>query len=159
MTRRAVVLALALASAPTTVMAQDAPAPTVPYCPDLQRVAALASTKERFASIAGQPRAGNFVEASLALRGWKDCALYGPATYTCDSPALATAADAEAAQAKLLREILACLGPGWSEATERSSPGYVVLHHAARPVSITLSTDQTDDQRHVVRLILFVRRN
>jgi hypothetical protein len=34
-----------------------------------------------------------------------------------------------------------------------------VLHHAARPVSITLSTDQTDDRKHVVRLIVFVRRN
>jgi hypothetical protein len=33
----------------------------------------------------------------------------------------------------------------------------VVLHHALRPVSITLSTDQTDDKKHLVHLILFVR--
>src|SRR5215831_16628590 len=41
----------------------------------------------------------------------------------------------------------------------RSSPSYVVLHGAARPVAITLSTDQTDNKKHVVRLIVFVRRN
>jgi hypothetical protein len=52
-----------------------------------------------------------------------------------------------------------CLGAGWSQASDRSSPSYAVLHHAARPVSITLSTDQTDDRKHVVRLIVFVRRN
>ena len=46
-----------------------------------------------------------------------------------------------------------------AEAAERSSPSYVVLHDAARPVSITLSTDQTDNKKHVVRLIVFVRRN
>ena len=34
-----------------------------------------------------------------------------------------------------------------------------VLQNAARPVSITLSTDQTDSKRHVVRLTVFVRRN
>jgi hypothetical protein len=51
----------------------------------------------------------------------------------------------------------ACLGEGWSEAAERSSAGYVVLHNATRSISITLSTDQTDDKRHVVRLILFFR--
>jgi hypothetical protein len=33
------------------------------------------------------------------------------------------------------------------------------LHDAARPVSITLSTDQTDGKKYVVRLIVFVRRN
>jgi hypothetical protein len=33
------------------------------------------------------------------------------------------------------------------------------LHGAARPVAITLSTDQTDTKKHVVRLIVFVLRN
>jgi hypothetical protein len=33
------------------------------------------------------------------------------------------------------------------------------LHDAARPVAITLSTDQTDGKKYVVRLIVFVRRN
>jgi hypothetical protein len=34
-----------------------------------------------------------------------------------------------------------------------------VLHSRVAPISITLSTDQTDSKEHVVRLILFVRRN
>jgi hypothetical protein len=33
------------------------------------------------------------------------------------------------------------------------------LHHATLPISITLSTDRTDEHKHVVRLILFVRKN
>jgi len=59
----------------------------------------------------------------------------------------------------ILKEAKACLGEGWSEAADRASPSYVVLHSALRPVSITLSTDQTDDHKHVVHLIMFVRRN
>ena len=62
-------------------------------------------------------------------------------------------------QARLLDELKACLGNAWTEAKERSSPKYVVLHNAARPISITLSTDQADKNDHVVHLILFVRRN
>jgi hypothetical protein len=69
-----------------------------------------------------------------------------------------TAEEAEKARAAILDQVKACLGAGWAEAAERSSPSYVVLH-AARPVSITLSTDQTDNKTHVVRLIVFVRRN
>jgi len=94
-----------------------------------------------------------------ALTGWNNCALYGAAAYTCDSPALGSAQEAQRAQSDLLRQIKTCLGEGWTEATERSSPDYVVLHNALRPVSITLSTDQTDDGRHVVHLNVFVRRN
>jgi len=138
-------------------MAQRAPAATVPYCPDLQRVAELAMSKERFASIAGSPREGNFVDTKLALTGWRSCSLYGTNTYTCDSLEVDSAADAERAQGDLLQQMKTCLGEGWSEATDRSSAAYVVLHHALRPVSITLSTDQTDDKKHVVHLILFVR--
>jgi len=66
---------------------------------------------------------------------------------------------AEKARAAILDQVKACLGAGWTEAAERSSPSYVVLQDAARPVAITLSTDQTDNKKHVVRLIVFVRRN
>jgi len=130
-----------------------------PYCPDLRRLATLAASRERFAAIAGEPRDGNFRDSSLALPGWTGCSLYGAATYTCDSRALDTAEQAEAAQSEILRAIKACLGEAWTEATERSSAAYVVLHHATQPISITLSTDRTDEQKHVVRFILFVRKN
>ena len=159
MANRLLLLTLALAGLPATTLAQDV-APEAPaYCSELKRIAALAVTKEKFASIAGKPRNGNFRDTTLELTGWRDCSLYGPATYTCDSQALATAEDAETAQASTVHDIKACLGAAWGEASERSSPRYVVLHHAGRPLSITLSTDQTDKNEHVVRLILFVRRN
>ena len=151
--------ALALAGSPGQGSAQDVGSESPAYCPDLQRVTSLAMTRERFTSIAGKPREGNFLETGLALTGWSNCALYGAATYTCDSPALDSAHEAERAQAEFVRQFKTCLGEGWAEATERSSPNYVVLHNALRPVSITLSTDQTDDRRHVVHLNVFVRRN
>ena len=159
MANRLLLLTLALAGLPATTLAQDV-APEAPaYCSELKRIAALAVTKEKFASITGKPRDGNFLNTTLALAGWQDCSLYGPATYTCDSQALATAEDAETAQASTVHDIKACLGAAWGEASERSSPRYVVLHHAGRQLSITLSTDQTDKNEHVVRLILFVRQN
>lgn len=154
---RPTILALTVASllAAAPVMAQGTSA--VPYCPDLQRVVELAMSKDRFASIAGSPGQGSFTETKLALPGWKSCSLYSTNTYTCDSPEVETAAAAERQQADLLQQMKTCLGQGWSEATDRSSAAYVVLHHALRPVSITLSTDQTDDKKHLVHLILFVR--
>jgi hypothetical protein len=151
--------ALAFGSLIATSWAQDVGSQAAPYCDDLKRVTALAMSPERFASIAGKPRQGNFVDTTLTLTGWQDCALYGAGTYTCDSPPLDSAQAAERAQADIMKEAKACLGEGWSEAADRASPSYVVLHSALRPVSITLSTDQTDDQKHVVRLILFVRGN
>jgi hypothetical protein len=147
------------ASLPAIALAQDARSQAASYCFDLSRVVDLAITKERFASIAGRPRQGSYVGTSLVLAGWKDCSLYGAATYTCDSAEMDTAEDAEKARAAILDQVKACLGAGWAEATERSSPNYVVLHDAMRPVAITLSTDQTDNKKHVVRLIVFVRRN
>ena len=114
-------------------------------------------SKERFASIAGSARQGNFVDTKLALTGWKDCSLYSTNMYTCDSLAVDSAGAAERQQADLLQQLKSCLGEGWSEASDRSSANYVVLHHSLRPVSITLSTDQTDDKKHLVHLILFVR--
>jgi len=154
-----ITLVLALACSPVAGWAQEAGSDAGAYCTELKRIAALAMTKERFASIAGKLRDGNFLDTSLALTGWKDCSLYGPGTYACDSQALATAELAEKAQATILHEIKACLGKTWTESEDRSSTNYVVLHHAERPVSITLSTDETDKKEHVVRLIVFVRRN
>jgi hypothetical protein len=151
----ALTLILANVLAATPVMAQGSG--VVPYCDDLQRVVELAMSKDRFASITGRPGQGNFTETKLALTGWKDCALYGRTTYTCDSQGLASAADAERAQAELLRQIKVCLGEGWSEAPDTSSASHVILHHSLRPITITLSMDQTDDGKHVVRLTLFIR--
>jgi hypothetical protein len=149
--------ALALGSLIAASWAQDASAQAA-YCNDLKRVTALAVLQGRFSSIAGKPREGNFADTTLTLTGWQDCSLYGASTYTCDSPALDSADAAERTQADILNEVKACLGAEWSEAADRSSRNYAVLHHALRPVSITLSTDETADKRHVVHLILFVRR-
>ena len=151
--------ALVLGGLIAATWGQDVRSQAVPYCDDLKRVAALAMSQERFASITGKPRQGNFVDTTLTLTGWQDCVLYGAATYTCDSQPLDNAQAAEQAQAQILKQAKACLGKGWSEAADRASPTYVVLHSALRPVSITLSTDQTDDHKHVVHLIMFVRRN
>ena len=169
MIRKSMILALALASASAATSAQDLLAQDLsaqdagvqqpPYCAELKQVAGLAMTKERFASIAGTPREGNFLNTIVALPSWKDCSLYGSGTYTCDSQELATAEVAEKEQARTLHQIKACLGDGWAEAKDRSSSSYVVLHSAAWPISITLSTDQTDKKEHVVRLILFRRGN
>ena len=159
MTKNLITLALALTSLPAIASAQDTRAQAPPYCFDLSRVVDLAMTKERFASIAGRPWQGGHVGTNLVLAGWKDCSLYGAATYTCDSPQMDTAEDAEKARAAILDQVKACLGAGWAEAAERSSPSYVVLHDAVRPVSITLSTDQADSKKYVVHLIVFVRRN
>jgi hypothetical protein len=159
MTKKVATLAIALVSLPATTLAQTPRAPAPPYCFDLSRVIDLAATKERFASIAGRPRPGDFRDTKLVLAGWKDCSLYGAATYICDSAEMDTAEQADEARRDLLEEVKSCLGAGWTEAADRSSPSYVVLQNAARPVSITLSTDQTDSKRHVVRLTVFVRRN
>lgn len=153
------ILAVAVASLPAAALGQNARSPAPPYCFDLSRIVDLAVTKERFASIAGRPGQGDFRDASVVLPDWKDCPLYGAATYTCDSAEMDSAEAAEKARSATLRQVKSCLGAGWSEAAERSNPSYVVLHNAARPVSITVSTDQTDSKKHVIRLIVFVRRN
>jgi hypothetical protein len=127
------------------------------YCPVLTQVAALVDTKERFASIIGEPREGNYLETKLPLPGWADCAFYGRRTYTCDSQSLQTAGDAERAFARTLDEVKNCLRDSWSEEPSRASPGYAVLHHARPAASITINTDRTEKNEHVVRLILFLR--
>jgi hypothetical protein len=155
MAKRLILWALALAVSTATTAAQDAPA----YCSELQQIiASLAMTKGRFSDIAGKPQQGDFHATNLPLAGWRNCSLYGGSTYTCDSVEVDTAEHAEAAQAAILQEIKACLGVGWSEAAGRSSPSHVVLHSALRPVSITLSVDATDNNFHVVHLIVFIRR-
>ena len=68
-----------------------------------------------------------------------------------------TAADAERALATLVDEVTNCLGAGWSKDDSRSSPVYIVVRNEHDAVSMTLSTDQADDGRHVVRLTLFWR--
>ncbi len=133
--------------------AEDGPT----YCPALTRVAALVNTKERFASIIGRPREGNFLETTLPLPGWGDCSFHGTRTYTCDSRSFATASEAERAFAKTLDDIKGCLRGSWAEDRSRASPGYAVLHDDRQVASITINTDQTEKNEHVVRLILFLR--
>ena len=147
------VIALALVIIVGEALAQDA----APYCGDLKRVASLASARDRFASLAGRPREGNFSDTVLPLTGWKDCSLYGAGMYTCDSPGLPTRSEAEKAQARATDEILSCFAGSWLEIKDRSSPGYVVLHPARGPASITLSIDEGDSKEFIVRMTLFVR--
>ena len=146
----------AVVSMPFILMALEAIAP---YCSELKRVADLAITNERFTHIAGKPRDGNFSDSNLALTGWNDCSVYGGRIYTCDSQPIETAQEAQQAQEKILHDIQACLGNSWAEAKDRSSLGFIVLHHAEQPVSMTLSRDETDKKKYVVRLILFGRSN
>ena len=157
--RQLAIAATTAASLSGLTCAQGGGPQPAPYCADLQRVVSIAMTDARFTAIAGKPREGNFSETSISLTGWRDCSLYGSNAYICDSAARPSAQAAEDAQAALLREILSCLGEGWVEATERSSASYVVIHSRLRPVSITLNTDLTDRNEHVVRLNMFVRRN
>src|SRR5262249_19565720 len=127
---KAGLLALAMAGVPAIASAQDARSQAPPYCFDLSRVVDLAMTKERFASIAGRPREGSFQNTSLVLAGWKDCSLYGAATYTCDSPEMNTDEEAEKARAAILDQVKACLGAGLGEAPQPSSPRHRCLPDA-----------------------------
>jgi len=154
---RNLIIGAMLALSPGAARAQDAG--TAPYCADLKRVASLASARDRFASIAGKPREGQFSDTILPLTGWQDCSLYGAGMYTCDSAALKDTQEAEKTQAKIVDQVLSCFAGTWLELKDRSSPRYVVLHPAQGPASITLSIDENDSKEFVVRLILFTRRN
>jgi hypothetical protein len=147
---RAALLALTLCGIGGAALAAPA------WCPDLTRVTDVAATN-RLAAIAGPPRQGSFRDTTLPLAGWRDCSLYGARTYTCDSPAVATANDAENTLATLVAEVTDCLGAGWSRDESRSSPVYVVVRSERDGVSMTLNTDQADDGGHVVRLTIFLR--
>jgi hypothetical protein len=140
-----------------TALGQNAVAEAAPYCADLKRVVALATSRLGFESIAGQPRNGSFRDTILPLTGWRDCSLYGSGTYTCDSGELGAAEAAEKAQAQEVDRILACLAGAWAEIKDRSSPGYVVLHPATGAASMTLSLDRTEKHERIMRLTLFLR--
>ena len=140
----------------TVLMAQEVLAP---YCSELKRVVDLAITNERFASISGKPRGGDSADSRLTLPAWNDCAVYGARIYTCDSQPTGTEQEAQQAQEKIFHDLEACLGNAWAEAKDQSSLDFIVLHHANQPISMTLSTDQTDQNQYVVRLILFGRSN
>jgi hypothetical protein len=127
------------------------------YCTELKQVAALAPTREKFASIIGVAREGNFLDSKVSLPGWGDCSFYGTRTYTCDSQGFKTAEEAIAAHGKVFDEVKACLRSIWTEVESRASPGYVVLHDERDSASITINTDLTEKGEHVVRLILFLR--
>ena len=152
-------LTIALAFAESPAWAQDRPATNsaVSYCAELKRVVVLALTKERFSTIAGNPREGSFFNTTLQMPGWKDCSLYGSRTYTCDSQDLVSADQAMERQANIVAEIKGCLGDGWAEDPERASPSYTVVRSSRAPVSITISTGRSDSDGHVVRLTVFPR--
>jgi len=139
----------------TGPIAQAAEVP--PYCAELKQVAALALGKDKFASIIGATREGNFLDSKVTLRGWGDCSFYGTRTYTCDSQRFKTAEEGNAALGKVFDEVKSCLRGNWSEVQSRASPGYVVLHDERDSASITINTDLTDNGEHIVRLILFLR--
>jgi hypothetical protein len=148
-----------LAAATVAMRAGMAAGRPAAYCEQLKQVAALAMSKDRFATVAGKQREGSFVETTLPLPGWNDCVLYGSATYTCDSKPVPGAVDIEKEQARIVDEILSCFAGAWLHVLDRSSPAYAVLHPTRGAASITLNVDQTDNGRSVVRLNLFVRRN
>jgi hypothetical protein len=128
------------------------------YCTTLKHLTQLAITASEFAGIAGKPREGNFRDTTLPLAGWKDCALYGARTYTCDSHALRTSQEAEEALTKTADECLRCLAGSWVEIMDRSSAAYVVLHPARGSASITLNLDEGENKEYLVRFTLFLRR-
>lgn len=128
-----------------------------PWCPVLQDVAALAHARDRFAGIIGRPREGNYLETTLPLPGWADCSFYGRRTYVCDSQPFATADDANRAFAKTLDDVRTCLHDGWTEDPDSASPGYAVVRDVRQAASITVNTDRTGGNEHVVRLIMFLR--
>lgn len=147
-----------VAGAQSTAATPDTSEPA-PYCTQLQEIATLAMSKEHFASIIGNPREGNFLDTKRSLPGWKDCAFYGPTTYTCDSFEFKSDEGAAQAEATTAHQILACLRY-WDRAEEQTSGAvnFVVLHPRIGPASITLNLDKADSGKPVVRLILFLRR-
>jgi len=148
---------LALLASIVSGTAQETMSGVAVYCPELKRLTTLA-LENQFAAIADKPREGSFRDTTLPLRGWKDCALYGATTYTCDSHELKTAREAEDALAKTTDQILRCLAGAWVEIKDRSSPAYAVLHPARGAASITLNIDENDKKENLVRFTLFLRR-
>jgi len=131
---------------------------SVPYCQELKELNNYAMSQRRFAPIIGQPKEGNYRATSLPLPDWTNCAFYGTTTYTCDSAELRSHEEAARAQQRIARDILDCFAGTWAEAPEQMGPDFVVLHPKLGPASITLNLDETEGGRHLVRLILFLRR-
>jgi hypothetical protein len=148
-----VLTTLVLINIGSIVQAAEVPS----YCAELKQVAALALARDKFASVIGTPREGNFRDSKIALPGWGDCSFYGTRTYTCDSQRFKTADEGIAAHGKVLEEVKSCLSGGWTEDESRASPGYVVLHDERQLASITINTHLTEKGEHIVRLILFLR--
>jgi hypothetical protein len=115
-------------------------------------------SQRRFAPIIGMPKEGNYRATSLPLTGWLNCAFYGTTTYTCDSTELTSHEEAAKAEQRIAQEILDCFAGTWAQAPEQMGPDFVVLHPKLGPASITLNLDETEGRRHLVRLILFLRR-
>lgn len=137
---------------------QAAPAEEPPsYCLVLRDVTTLVRAKDKFASVIGQPREGNYFDTTRPLPGWADCSFYGARTYVCDSRPLPGADAAATAFAATVSDVKSCLRGGWAEDASRTSPGYAVIRDSRQAASITISTDVTDKNEHVVRLILFLR--
>ena len=146
-------LTVALINAGPIAQAAEVPS----YCAELKQVAALALARDKFASITGTAREGNFLDSKVSLPGWGDCSFYGTRTYTCDSQGFKTAEEGNAAYGKIFEEVKSCLRGGWTEVENRASPGYVVLHDERDSASITINTDLTEKGEYIVRLILFLR--
>jgi hypothetical protein len=131
---------------------------SITYCQELKELNNYAMSQRRFAPIIGAPKEGNYRATSLPLTGWTNCAFYGTTSYTCDSTELKSHEEAAAAQRRIAQEILDCFAGTWAQASEQMGPDFVVLHPKLGPASITLNLDETEGGRHLVRLILFLRR-
>jgi hypothetical protein len=138
--------------------AQGSRPEAIPYCAELKEINNYAMSSQRFAPIVGQPRGGNYRETKLPLTGWNNCAFYGTNTYTCDSAESTSRDEAAKAQQRIAQEILSCFGGTWADASEQAGPDFVVLHPKLGPASITLNLGETDANKHIVSLIMFLRR-
>src|SRR5258708_40001107 len=94
--RLGVLTTMALINVGSIVQAAEAPS----YCAELKQGAALALAKDKFASIIGAAREGNFLDSKISLPGCGDSSVHGTATYTCDSRGLKTAEESNAAHGK-----------------------------------------------------------
>src|SRR5215813_2032743 len=154
-TPRPLAFALATAAAlPVEAMGQA----SASYCAQLKELNNYAMSSGRFAPILGQAKEGNYRQTRLALTGWNNCAFYGATTYTCDSGEFGSHEEAAQAQQRIAKEILDCFAGTWQEANEQMGPDFVVLHPKLGPASITLNLDETADNAHIVRFIMFLRR-
>jgi hypothetical protein len=85
--RLCTLMTAALINVGSIVQAAEVPS----YCAELTQAAALVLAKDKFASIIGAAREGNFLDSKIALPGWGDCSCYETRTYTCDSHGFKTA--------------------------------------------------------------------